>query len=64
LLIDKGARTDIRSHRGQLAISRVKSLRVKDIVKHIKRYSIASLSLTDTNLIKLPSSISMIQLEN
>jgi len=69
LLIDKGARTDIRSHRGELAISRVKSNRVKDIVKHIKRYSTISLSLTDTNLLlnefnNFPSSISMINIEN
>jgi len=69
LLIDKGARTDIRSHRDELAISRVKSNRVKDIVKHIKRYSTISLSLTDTNLLlnefnNFPSSISMINIEN
>lgn len=65
LLIDKGARTDIRSYRDELAISRVKSLRVKDILKHIKRYSTISLSLTDTNFsFKYPSSISMINIEN
>jgi len=51
LLIDKGARTDILSHRGESAASRAKSLRVKDIVKHIKRYSTLSLSLTDVNSI-------------
>lgn len=51
LLIDKGARTDILSHRGESAASRAKSLRVKDIVKHIKRYSTLSLSLTDVNQI-------------
>lgn len=49
LLIDKGARTDILSRRGESAASRAKSLRVKDIVKHIKRYSTLSLSLTDMN---------------
>ena len=49
LLIDKGARTDILSHRGELPASRAKSMRVKDIVKHIKRYSTLSLSLTDVN---------------
>ena len=49
LLIDKGARTDILSNRGDSAASRVKSVRVKDIVKHIKRYSTLSLSLTDMN---------------
>ncbi len=49
LLIDKGARTDILSRRGELPASRVKSMRVKDIVKHIKRYSTLSLSLTDVN---------------
>ncbi len=69
LLIDKGAQTDIRSYRGELAISRAKSIRVKDIVKHIKHYSTISLSLTDTNLSlyefkKMASSISMINIEN
>ncbi len=64
LLIDKGARTDIRSHRGELAVSRVKSARVKDIVKHIKRHSTTSLSLTEVNFKKFTSSISMIHLEN
>ncbi len=65
LLIDKGARTDIRSYRGDLAISRAKSLRVKDIMKHIKRYSTISLSLTETNFsFQFPSSISMIDIEN
>jgi ankyrin repeat protein len=49
LLIDKGARTDILSYRGESAASRAKSIRVKDIVKHIKRYSTLSLSLTDVN---------------
>jgi len=49
LLIDKGARTDILSHRNESAFSRAKSLRVKDILKHIKRYSTLSLSLTDIN---------------
>ena len=69
LLIDKGARTDVYSHRGELAISRAKSIRVKDIVKRIKRYSTISLSRTDTNLsyndlIKYPSSFSMIHIDN
>ncbi len=69
LLIDKGARTDLRSHRNELAISRAKSIRVKDIVKHIKRYSTISLSFTDTNfsyndLKKYSSSFSMIHIEN
>ncbi len=69
LLIDKGAQIDLRSHRGELAISRAKSIRVKDIVKHIKRYSTISLSLTDTNLSfnnlkKYPSNFSMIHIDN
>lgn len=67
LLIDKGARTDLRSYRGELAITRAKSLRVKDILKHIKRYSNLTLSLTETNLTcydlkKFPSTFSMIHL--
>lgn len=62
LLIDKGARTDILSHRGESAASRAKSLRVKDIVKHIKRYSTLSLSLTDVNHILHHASSSPISL--
>ena len=63
LLIDKGARTDILSRRGESAASRAKSLRVKDIVKHIKRYSTLSLSLTDmNNLIHHASSSSPLSL--
>ncbi|CAF1519354.1 unnamed protein product [Adineta steineri] len=61
LLIDKGARTDIRSHRDELAISRVKSIGVKNI---IKRCSTKSISLTDMNIKKISSNISMIDLEN
>ncbi|CAF1611874.1 unnamed protein product, partial [Adineta ricciae] len=60
LLIDKGIRTDIRSHRGELAISRVKSCRIHDIMKHIKRQS---LSLADKSSMQVTSSISMIDLE-
>ncbi len=68
LLIDKGARTDILSHRGELPASRAKSLRVKDIVKHIKRYSTLSLSLTDVNNIlhhasSSPTSLSPTEIE-
>lgn len=68
LLIDKGARTDILSHRGESAASRAKSLRVKDIVKHIKRYSTLSLSLTDVNNIlhhasSSPTSLSPTEIE-
>jgi ankyrin repeat protein len=68
LLIDKGARTDILSHRGESAASRVKSLRVKDILKHIKRYSTLSLSLTDMNNIlhhanSSPTSLSPTEIE-
>ena len=69
LLIDKNARTDLQSYRGELAITRAKSIRVKDILKHIKRYSTLSLSLTETNFTsfdwkKFPSSFSMIQLDH
>ncbi|CAF1611393.1 unnamed protein product, partial [Adineta ricciae] len=60
LLIDKGIRTDIRSHRGELAISRTKSCRIHDIMKHIKRQS---LSLVDKSSMQVTSSISMINLE-
>jgi len=68
LLVDKGARTDILSHRGESAASRAKSIRVKDIVKHIKRYSTLSLSLTDVNSIlhhasSSPSSLSPTEIE-
>ncbi|CAF1123617.1 unnamed protein product [Adineta ricciae] len=68
LLIDKGARTDILSHRGDSAASRAKSVRVKDIVKHIKRYSTLSLSLTDVNNIlhhanSSPTSLSPTEIE-
>lgn len=63
LLIDKGARTDILSRRGESAASRAKSMRVKDIVKHIKRYSTLSLSLTDMNsILHHPSSSSPLSL--
>lgn len=68
LLIDKGARTDLLSYRGDSAASRAKSVRVKDIVKHIKRYSTLSLSLTDVNNIlhhanSSPTSLSPTEIE-
>ncbi|CAF0738705.1 unnamed protein product [Didymodactylos carnosus] len=51
LLIDKGCRTDLSSQRNETVYSRIKSTKVKDILKHVKRLSTISMSMTNVCLL-------------